>query len=124
MFNLRVHRINLFLIIRKACTAYVLNMFISGLPMERTFLWTSTPPMGLFVGIIISVACGRDRGVRVRDAFSVGMRCACLNRTIIGYTMSGGKREISRVKVCPFLYDISSNPCRGQYSTYFGLLSK
>lgn len=93
-----------------AWTVFVLNIFNSGLPMERAFLWTSASPIWIFVGILISIACGRDRRVRVRDALSVGMRSACVNRTIIGYTMSGGKSEIPRVKVCPFLYDISSHP--------------
>lgn len=70
---------------------------------ERTLFNTRTFSIYIFVGIFVNVTGGRDRGIRMRNAFPIRMGSTRLNSAVVSLAISGRKSEIARVKVCPFL---------------------
>jgi ApbE superfamily uncharacterized protein (UPF0280 family) len=64
--------------------------------------------MQILVGFLVNVTGSWDRGRRMRNIAPVGMRSACLNSAEIGHSMSGGKSEVTGVKVRPFLPIVST----------------
>jgi len=57
----------------------------------------------IFVGIFISIADVRDRGIRMGNALTVRMNTSSLNYTFFGYPMSRRKSEVTGVKVSAIL---------------------
>lgn len=74
---------------------------------ERTLLNTRTFPIRILVGLFFNVTRGWNRGIRVRNAFPMGMGSARLNSAVVSLAISGRKSEIARVKVGPFLPIVS-----------------
>lgn len=93
-------------------------MFNIGLLEEWTRFGTRTFPMQIFDGIVFNVASGWNRGIRMRNGVPMWMRFSCLNSTVVGHAISGGKSIIARVKIGPFLPVVSnvSMCCDREYS--------
>ena len=98
-------RVVLFLI----CGLFVFNIFLL---KERTPLGTHALPIQIFGGIVVNVTSSWDRGMWVRNTVPMGMLSTCLNGAVVGHATSGGKSEIARVKVGPFLPVVSARRVR------------
>jgi hypothetical protein len=70
---------------------------------ERAYFRTCMFPIQILVCILTNVTSGWDSGIRMRDAFMVGILSSCVNSTVVSHAISGRKREIAGVKVGPFL---------------------